>query len=494
MAERVELRVHARASSYQQGDRQYVAQAEAYLSLGAANVVRTVSLTPGIHDSGLESRDPGRSLQQTHEDSTTESGILPSGHDSYVDDTQLAYTALESQLFTSSAAIIHATPFKKSVLRLLERGPSTSRSQTPQLEPQLQDALSDVTASSGQKYGSDRTPPSQSSYLRSPMLGHSTIRGRHKRTGSFGGILREPVVSSISPGHQQQGDPWQVKTRRDSESDQHSAGGTVVSDETTSELPTSYSLSDIATDSLRDRPQLSQRSVSDPGPDIMSGQDGPEERPQPADAALHVSAMEDPDAAVVIEAPETHDRDPETTVQDSATPDEASTTLQTLPIEIHAPLPKTSVDMFVTHITKALRQLEETFANTYRPVSVSRELATHERGYWFVKCASWPPARQLAMWQLLETSIKNGSVGWGIWCTRAFDQDLLTQGAVTTKGKQPDSHHSSCGDFGPLRLYCFGEVVRHAYFLLYTVSEGGIRKAGLQWIDAAGEVVVQMRG
>jgi hypothetical protein len=45
-----------------------------------------------------------------------------------------------------------------------------------------------------------------------------------------------------------------------------------------------------------------------------------------------------------------------------------------------------------------------------------------------------------------------------------------------------------------VRVFCWGEVVRHVYLMLYVASKSKVRKLGLKWIDAEGEVVVQMRG
>jgi hypothetical protein len=45
-----------------------------------------------------------------------------------------------------------------------------------------------------------------------------------------------------------------------------------------------------------------------------------------------------------------------------------------------------------------------------------------------------------------------------------------------------------------VRVYCWGEVARHVYLMLYVASKSKVRKLGLKWIDADGEVVVQMRG
>jgi hypothetical protein len=65
--------------------------------------------------------------------------------------------------------------------------------------------------------------------------------------------------------------------------------------------------------------------------------------------------------------------------------------------------------------------------------------------------------------------IESGRVGWGVWYVRELAELEV-------------------------RVFCWGEVVRHVYLMLYVASKSKVRKLGLKWIDAEGEVVVQMRG
>jgi hypothetical protein len=65
--------------------------------------------------------------------------------------------------------------------------------------------------------------------------------------------------------------------------------------------------------------------------------------------------------------------------------------------------------------------------------------------------------------------------------------------ATASQSVQSDSAEDNL-DFGPVRVFCWGEVVMHVYLLLYLSSSSKVRKLGLQWIDAEGLVVVQMQG
>lgn len=44
-----------------------------------------------------------------------------------------------------------------------------------------------------------------------------------------------------------------------------------------------------------------------------------------------------------------------------------------------------------------------------------------------------------------------------------------------------------------LKLYCWGEIVPHIWLLLFTASHRRIKGCGARWIDARGEVIIEMR-
>ena len=43
------------------------------------------------------------------------------------------------------------------------------------------------------------------------------------------------------------------------------------------------------------------------------------------------------------------------------------------------------------------------------------------------------------------------------------------------------------------KIYCWGEIVREVWLLLFIASHRKVIGAGAKWIDAAGEVVVVMQ-
>ncbi|RMY79221.1 hypothetical protein D0863_00178 [Hortaea werneckii] len=286
--------------------------------------------------------------------------------------------------------------------------------------------------------------------------------------------------------------------------------------DSSSELPTSYGLSSITSQSSRARLRPSQRSTSDPGPMSESLDRNPQAAPlitfrsQPAKS--HDTARISPQAVRQTRdelgsptvPPRVADRpsgsqnasqiqaEPQVETSVVAVAEDAATTsplpmtstspaaLRTLPLVIHAPEPGASLAKFTTHITYHLNFLaESSFAkDSYKPVSTLREPGRLERGHWQLPSSgisTWPTTLQLDFWNFLSQFISSGNGGWGLWCAR--------------EGQDGDGQ-----SLGTIRVYCWGEVVKHVYLLLYTASQSKVRKMGLQWVDGEGKIVVQMRG
>ncbi|KAK5677478.1 hypothetical protein LTS10_010050 [Elasticomyces elasticus] len=287
--------------------------------------------------------------------------------------------------------------------------------------------------------------------------------------------------------------------------------------DTTSELPTSYSLSDITSQSSRARARLreSQRSVSDPGKvggggSGEGGHLGEEDEVARASAQLgkQQGVEDDADLEVLeknLQAEEAAARPKKKTT--AAGPPRSMTTPQPAPVimkstvivdkvpvttfaplktvaakpafhdlslTIRPPDPEVAIENFTTHITPTLSYLSSSpqLAEVYTPISVSRPLLPLERGYWLIDPAPWPTEAQIAFWKFLESKVGTGQAGWGVWCLREGDGEV----------------------FGKVQVFCWGEVVKHVYLMLYVASTSRVRKIGLRWVDGEGEVVVQMRG
>lgn len=455
MDNNVRLLVHAGASSTRQDDDQRVAQAAAYLDLQPALVSRRILVWPleGDGSDGIsQQRNSGPSDEQQDEtieepDSTT-----------FIDDTQLAYTSLESQLIPSSARNLRPTPVKRRYHEL----------------------------------SFSSTAPVPSKAIR--VSGSSSLRPRSlEQETCIEHLDNEIDRSLLSTG---QAEPAE---RQNSQSDPkektQTTEGTVTSNDTTSELPNSYSLGDLS-DGIHSRPHLSERSISDPGP-------------SPAKQGTLVAHREQVPAKEVLSCKpqrplgRTSDATP---IQHPAVPVAATTRVsvegannpqrksasQDLSTSIEPAGPVTSVEPFTTHVTPTLQKLASNpeLSATFLPIAIERDLSVHERGHWEVQCSNWNTDLQTSFWKTLEAVVGAGKAGWGVRCTRGPEVPLCSQSSQQ-HGGNAEQISEAC--FGPVRVYCWGEIAKHIYLLLFVASNSKVRKLGLRWIDAQSVVVLQMR-
>ncbi|RMY15329.1 hypothetical protein D0866_13818 [Hortaea werneckii] len=377
-----------------------------------------------------------------------------------------------------------------------------------------QDAVQKVTP---EKYMSS----SHSTTLSSPELGRSAKKTRlvdyRERTPP-----QQPLASAnlfgqagYGPNTLNVGEAGAEKPSRPAGKDGQPTQVSGEVNDSSSELPTSYGLSSITSQSSRARLRPSQRSTSDPGPGPdshnLQAAHSMEAHSQPAKS--HDTAKVSPQVArqtrdelrAPVAAPKVADRpsgfqnasqtqaEPQVETSAVAVTDDAvmsspmpktSTSpaaIQALPLAIYPPEPDAALAKFTTHVTYHLNFLaESSFAkDSYKPVSIAREPGPLERGHWLLPSSGisvWPATLQLDFWNFLSQFISSGNGGWGLWCAREFHHG--------------DDQHS----LGAVRVYCWGEVVKHVYLLLYTASQSKVRKIGLQWVDGEGKTVVQMRG
>ena len=149
----------------------------------------------------------------------------------------------------------------------------------------------------------------------------------------------------------------------------------------------------------------------------------------------------------------------------------------------------------------------------------SRPLRPSERGYWSLDPSPWPPALQSEFWTYLGRIVRLGRAGWGVWCVRAgkFDDDHddhcyhesyssnftsttvispSTKVATTTDADAdkptPPSNHPLSSSLGPIKIFCWGEIVPHIYLLLFVASRRALRTIEACWVDAKNEIVVRI--
>ena len=467
----VELLAHISAASGRSDDDRYKAQAAAYLNSFAkqkSKFTRRAVANP-------ETRGPA---QNSHlhgsQDGDSRTIGLADSHDSttFIDDTQLAYAALESQLPSSSLA----GPKSSAKRRLSER-----RSDGYVENPSL------VTSS-------------RSLALNTVIL--STHESKRRRSNGS-----QPSSSDKNPGiPHAPGDPnapaggeqGQDTERRSSLANARNQNETLVTHDSTSELPTSYSLSEINSGSLKERQQLSERSSSDPGPQLnaliakslpptkLRGQQSSSAETASDEVRSNTARRRQPAAAEPSKE----------TTKASQGPSEATlAAVKALLSSIFPPKAETSIAGFKSHISLAMEHLaqESVIRECYKPVTVSRHLSPLERGHWRIECSSWPLEEQISFWRSLEDAIGSGRAGWGVWCTRGPVVQCKDDG-TTAAGSLPSSSTSEAATIGPIRVYCWGEVAKHVYLMLYVASKSRVRRlhVGLQWIDSEGLVVIQM--
>jgi len=88
-------------------------------------------------------------------------------------------------------------------------------------------------------------------------------------------------------------------------------------------------------------------------------------------------------------------------------------------------------------------------------------------------------------WSFLDEFIRAGQAGWGVSCVKVpVDPAAATDTEIEAEGEL------RCN----VRIYCWGEVVEHVYYLLFVASRSKVKNAGLAWIDGQGEAVLIMPG
>ncbi|KAF4547588.1 Hypothetical protein D9617_39g039230 [Elsinoe fawcettii] len=141
-----------------------------------------------------------------------------------------------------------------------------------------------------------------------------------------------------------------------------------------------------------------------------------------------------------------------------------------------------------TFVTSNLQKMKDDvrLADRYAPKHVLRDIRPRERGYWRFEPMGpqWTVQLEQEFWDFMTRVIEGGNVGWGIWCARIPSTDDVD--GVTQISDEPER-------LGQVRVFCWGEVVEHVYLLLYVASRSKVRKGNPVWCDASGEVVIRAR-
>jgi len=202
--------------------------------------------------------------------------------------------------------------------------------------------------------------------------------------------------------------------------------------------------------------------------------------PVPTQAAL-------PLIAPTLSLPASHHfiRPPSPPVSIAAAPQAASSSSQTLS----------------PNITPSLQHLYNKFSPVqpprYLPIQQSRPLRPLERGYWYLPALSttktWDARLLQDFWSFLEDFVTGGQAGWGVSCVRV-PIAIESNSAIDTKMGGEEENDREEEQRCDVRIYCWGEVVEHVYYLLFVASRSKVKNAGLKWIDGGGNVVLIMPG
>ncbi|KAI0164798.1 hypothetical protein GGR57DRAFT_212423 [Xylariaceae sp. FL1272] len=140
-------------------------------------------------------------------------------------------------------------------------------------------------------------------------------------------------------------------------------------------------------------------------------------------------------------------------------------------LEIRAPQPPVSISNINPDdlLTKGLRKLAEdiNLPEKFRPQQEARDLRPFERGYWLLDCTTWSPQLKRDAWAFLANYVGTGIAGWGVWVTRD-------------------------ADFQRIKLYCWGHIAAHVYYVGYLSSQREVKYTGTSWVDAEGKRVIVM--
>lgn len=505
------LLVHAGARSGLRDDEQFIFQAEAYADLDSNRALRR---HPGTSRQPLDRlKDHIYAQEQSsisHRASPQKQAasqplrvfdIQVAHAITYVEDTQLAYTALESQLPTPSRISCTKTPRKTAVheatlgatTHTIDYAIPTPCKVTP-ARCAIPPFVTETAPRSSRSYSwPGNAPWSQSSYLISPALARSSKRKRLNENPSSTSQQRHATTPATARSALRFPSP--AKRRK---STQGVVGRDKISgaNGNSSELPTSYSVSDEA-GSLRRRARTSQRSASDPGPQSLNfrgrvPQNAASQRENTSPIKYGATLKQTHQVAGIeaVHAPTSATERDETTAHSHKPVD-----MHSLPAAIFPPTAAVG-QQFGTHVTPALQRLiAGDIAKCFKPTLEIRAIDNLERGHWRMQMPSWPSEQLAAFWRNLEHYIAGGNAGWGVWCTREPDTCFRSNSERTEErhgrpaeccGTEVSTGHST------IRVYCWGEVVQHVYLLLYVASNSKVRKSGLQWLDSQGTVVVQM--
>ena len=489
----MEVLIHTSAPSGRKDDQRFKRQAKNFASFEPAKRIAI----EGGRDSQHNEQEVEVSL---HSNVEVEGASIRSAYQLpvFIDDTQLAVSALESQLLTES----------------LKRRISRSARHSQHDEDSVNNQESSVEIPTPSK------PPRHERHINPPdgdtPQGVPSGSVASKQLESLCVPIREDTGVGIGYiGSSEERLPQnltQVSSARDHltvtpQFTRRTHSSSWTGDDVPSQLPSSYSLSSENTSKASLTVALPKQIPRAPHTELQQ-----DERVQQharlsqkeAGSTTKVTALsaikyapEPPQSSQKPSTPQPrlHKSSPRPFLVSTPTAPSSPTTLTALtalPYSIHAPPPPTSLSTFETHITSSLSSLltHQDLAKKYAPTTVARDLRTSERGFWSFDTSVWSAQLQIDFWTFLTKVVSNGSVGFGVWASRSFDEEESSGRTTQTRSEQAVSQPGN--GLGKVQVFCWGEIVEHVYLLLYVASKSKIKKIGAVWIDAGGDDVVRM--
>lgn len=168
--------------------------------------------------------------------------------------------------------------------------------------------------------------------------------------------------------------------------------------------------------------------------------------------------------------PEPDTKASSTNVPTSSAGSAISPWLETL--EINSKPPATSYQSLKPEmlITLSLQRLVDKMSvdNPFVPLTQTRDLRSLERGNWVVDCSSWNDGLRARAWDMLGGFVGQDKAGWGVRCVRSENHDVI-------------------------KVFCWGIVVEHTWFMLFLASEGKIKQVDAKWVGGDGVPIIRMR-
>ena len=178
------------------------------------------------------------------------------------------------------------------------------------------------------------------------------------------------------------------------------------------------------------------------------------------------------------------------------------------PSVLRAPSPEINEAEFTTHKVSLLSDasVNKKIVHKYKPVSISREIGTLERGYWRLPIPDdWSVDAQDNFHEYLKKLVTESRAGWGTWVEPVLVRDPVESVKIrkdeawrhrawagnTATGPEAESRKEHEGKL-ELRVWCWGEVVREVWLALYLGGYRFMKGLGMSWVDGDGEAVVEM--